>query len=178
MSANTYQQLLDFNGNLASAWGSILSADLTALIGTDTHATNTAFLFGPRDNTGSMPVDRIEYTATNFRQASNQQVKAASNGSWFFAHYAGQLMTSVCTPRSVNVAAAMHGARVGRLVSLAQPAFQRFTSNNLPFYEIAYLGLAAAPHSVPQDDEDIDRTDLVFDVELWIKADAFPTTIA
>lgn len=173
MPANTYAELLDFPGNFATAWGAILAADLSTLIGTDTHASNTAFLYGPRDNSGAMPPDRIEYSSTGWRRASNQQVQNSA-GLWFDAHYAGQLYTSVLTPRSVNVATAMHDTRVGRLVALAQAAAARFTTNNLPHYEIAYLGLATATRSEPNQDEDVDRTDLVWDVELWIKPSAIP----
>ena len=172
MPANTYAELLNFPGNFADAWGAILAADLSTLIGTDTHATNTAFLFGPRDNL-AMPPDRIEYSSTGWRRASDQQVQNSA-GLWFDAHYAGQLYTSVVTPRAVNVANAMHETRVGRLIALAQSAAARFTTNNLPYYEIAYLGLARAGRAEPDQEEDVDRTDLVWDVDLWLKPTAIP----
>ena len=177
MPAPTFQAIYDFPGNVASAWGSILSADLTTLIGTDTHATNTAFLFGPRDNSGSMPVDRIGYTASGFTQASNQQVVSTGNGAFWFSHYAGQIQTTIHTPRSIPVAAAMHGARVGRVLFLAQSAAQRFTSSNLPYYAVASLTLANAPRAQPAEDEDCDVTDILHEIHLWIKPDAFPSSI-
>lgn len=180
MPASSFAQLYDFPGQVSSAWGSILSADLTTLIGTDTHATNTAFLFGPRDNTGAMPVDRITYTASAFTQASDQQVAATSTtgNPFFFNHYSGQVRTSVFTPRSVNVAAAMHGPRVGRILALTQAPFARFTTNNLPYYEIASLTLANEPRAEPSDEEDADVTEIIHDIHLWIKPSAFPVNVS
>lgn len=174
MPANTYAQLLDFPGRFSAAWGAIIAADATNLIGADTHADPAAFLFGPRDNSGAMPPDRIEYTSTGWHRASNQQVRASATGLYFDGHYAGQLHTAVVTPRAINVAAAEHDARVGRLVTLASAAAARFTANVLPYYEIAYLGLAGALRSEPAPEEDVDRTELSWDVEIWLKPDAFP----
>ena len=181
MPAPSFSTLYDFPGQVSSAWGAILTADLTTLIGTDTHASNTSFLFGPRDNSTAnpMPVDRITYSATAFTQASDQQVRATNTTGtpFFFAHYSGQLHTSVYTPRSVNVAAAMHGPRVGEIMYLATTAAQKFTTNNLPYYEIASLTLANEPRAQPADDEDADVTEIIFDVNLWIKPDAFPSAL-
>lgn len=182
MPAPSFATLYDFPGQVSAAWGSILTADLSTLIGTDTHAVNTSFLFGPRDNGAGepMPVDRIGYTATGFTQASDRQVSATSTtgNPFFFCHYAGQIHTLVYTPRSVNVAAAMHGARVGRIMALAQTPFAQFTTNNLPYYEIASLTLANEPRAEPVEDEDADVTEIIHDIHLWIKPTAFPVNIA
>ena len=182
MPAPSFATLYDFPGQVSSAWGAILTADLTTLIGTDTHATNTSFLFGPRDNSTAnpMPVDRITYSATAFTQASDQQVVATSTtgNPFFFAHYSGQLHTVVSTPRSVNVSAAMHGTRVGRILFLAQAPAQKFTTNNLPYYEIASLTLSNQPRAEPADTEDADVTEIIHDLHLWIKPDAFPISLA
>ena len=186
MPASSWSALYDFPGNLATAWGAILAADKTTLIGSDTLADPTAFLVGPCANV-EMPKDRIEYGAGAFTQASDQQVKSTQNGNWFFAHYAGTLTASVLTPRgatggnSVTSAAAEHGKRVGRLAYLLAPAAQKFTSSgssaNLPYYELALVTVQTIPSAAPEEDIDVDRTDLVANIELWIRPDAFPATL-
>ena len=176
MPAPSYQALYDFPGNLASAAKSILTADITALLGSDTHANQNAFIFGPRENL-EKPVDSIEITATDFHRASFQQVLASTNSEWFMADHAGALTFNVITPRSVAVAAAEHGTRVGRIMYLMQPRARKFTADNLPYYEICDISLANQPRAEADEDLDAHRTELTFNVRLWLKPDSFPVTI-
>ncbi len=176
MPASSYAELYDFPGNLAAATKAVLVADVTALVGADDHANPDSFIFGPRENL-EMPKDRITVSATAFTQASDQQVQASENAEWFFCHFRGQLMIRVQTPRGIEAAAAQHGQRVGRIMYLCQPRARRFDADNLPYYEILTLRLSSHPRAEQDEDEDVDYTELVFDVALWIKPDAFPETI-
>jgi hypothetical protein len=176
MPAPSYAALYDFPDNVAAAAKAVLVADMVALIGTDTHAEDDAFIFGPRENLGKKK-DCIDVTASPFTQASDQQVQATSNNEWFFAHYSGQIMIKVQTPRAVAVAAAMHGSRVGRILFLHQPIAARYTSTNLPYYEITDLRLASQPLATQDEELDVDQTELVFNVGLWIFPSAFPAVV-
>lgn len=185
LPAPSWSVLYDFPGNVAAAWGAILTADKTTLIGSDTFADADAFLFGPRDNAGESK-DCITYSAQAFTQASDQQVRSTLNGNWFFAHYAGTLTTTVVTPRgasgdaAVQSAADEHGKRVGRILALSTAAAQKFTggsSGNLPCYAVATLSAQAIPQAEPEDDIDCDRTVIVTSMDLWIEPAAFPAVV-
>ncbi len=176
MPASSYAELYDFPGNVAAAALAVLDADESALIGSDTHAVSGAFIFGPRA-AEDMPPDRITVTASGFTQASDQQVQATSNNEWFFAHFNGTLQIEVQTPRAVAVASAAHAGRVGRILFLHQPRARRYTPTNLPYYEIMAIRLASAPRSEPDPDEDIDRTVIEFNVELFMLPGGFPATV-
>ena len=177
MPASSFAELYDFAGNFAAAAKAVLVADKATLIGDDVLADTDAFIFGPRENL-AMPPDRITVSATAFVQASDQQIKSTLNSEWFFAHFSGQLMVRVQTPRSEATAAAEHAARVGRIIFLMQPRARSFTTDNLPLYEILTLKLSGAPRAEYDDDEDVDFTELTFDVHLWILPGAFPETIS
>lgn len=185
LPAPSWSVLYDFPGNVAAAWGAILTADKTTLIGSDTLASSSAFLFGPRDNEAETK-DCITYMAGAFTQASDQQVRSTLNGNFFFAHYSGTLTTVVVTPRgatgnsAVNSAAAEHGKRVGRILALLTPAAAKFTNGangNLPYYSVATLSAQAIPSAEPEDDIDCDRTVIVASLDLWIDPAAFPATV-
>lgn len=176
MPAPDYATLWNFPGNVAAAVKSILEADKTTLIGDDTHADADAFIFGPREN-DAMPPDRIEITASDFTQATDQQVQAESNGEWFFCDFTGQITISIITPRAIPVAAAEHGNRVGRVAFLMQPRARAFTPDNLPYYEPTRVSLQTVPRAEQADDEDVDRTDIVVTFRLWILPSAFPAVV-
>lgn len=185
LPAPSWSALYDFPGNVSAAWGAILTADKTTLIGSDTLADSSAFIFGPRDNEPETK-DCITYTAGAFIQASDQQTKSTLNGNFFFSHYSGVLTTVVVTPRgatgnsAVNSAAAEHGKRVGRILALLSPPAQKFTggsSGNLPYYAVAMLTAKAVPRANPEDDIDCDRTEIEAEIDLWIEPAAFPATV-
>lgn len=184
LPASNWSELLDFPGQIASAWGSILAAKKSTLIGTDTFADASAFLFSPRENAAEAK-DCISYTAGGFAQASDQQVRATSTTGrpFFFAHYSGQLITSVKTPRgatgntALNSAAAMHGPRVALLLAYLQAPAQLFTSTNLPYYEVIMITSQAVPSAEQDQTLDLDHTDIIAHVEIWIRPDAFPAAL-
>lgn len=185
LPAPSWSALYDFPGNVASAWGVILTTDKTTLIGSDTLASTDAFLFGPRANVAEKK-DCITYSASTFTLASDQQVRSTLNSNFFFAHYAGTLHTSVITPRgstddsALNSAATEHGLRVGRILALLNSASAKFTSGasgNLPYYEVVLITAQAIPRAEPEDDIDCDRTDIIANMEIWIRPDAFPAAL-
>jgi hypothetical protein len=176
MPATTYEELYDFPGNIAAAAKAILVADIDALIGEDEIANPETFITGPRENV-ELPKSRIEVTATPFQQASDQQIQATSNSEWFFAHHSGQIVFTVVTPLAVATSTAMHGTRVGRVQFLMQPKAARFTSSNLPYYEIVALRLATFTRGEPDEEEDVYRSELVYNVETWMRPGSFPATV-
>lgn len=176
MPAPSYQVLLDIPGNVAAAAKAIAFADITALIGSDTHANANAFIFGPRENV-VMPVDHIEVTASDFVTGSMQQVLSTTNDTWWPADYVGSITFAVVTPRSVAVAAAEHSKRVGRIGFLMSPAAQRFTANNLPYYTVCEIGVNGLPRAEVDDEQDADRTEITYNLRVWLKPDSFPVVV-
>lgn len=109
--------------------------------------------------------DRVEVTASDFREASGKMAQSAS-GVWFRHHYAGTLAFDVFTQRGGSNAA-NHNVWVSAVrTMMARPA-QFLTANNLPCYEVLRVSQTASdPDQVAKTDSD--HTPLTYAVELAI----------
>lgn len=177
MPAPSYAVLFDLPSLVSAAVKAVLVADKTTLIGSDTAADPAAFIFGPREAL-EMPVDRIEVTAGAFTQASGQTIFGDAPAVQFYNDFSGQIYVAVQTPRGTALARAEHGKRCGRVAFLLSETKAAITPAIAPYFIPTALRLESFPRSEPIEDEDADRTELVFAIRLMIPASAYPASLA
>lgn len=109
--------------------------------------------------------DRVEVTASDFREASGKMAQSNS-GVWFRHHYAGTLAFGVFTQRG-GANAANHNVWVSSIRTMMGRSTQFFTTNNLPCYEVLRVS-ETATDSDQIAKTDADHTPLTYAVELAI----------
>lgn len=159
MPAPFVQNIFQFEG-LAAIAATVFNAD--SLLANICYASDPT----ARD----LPKCRVDVVADNFAKASEQQIYA-DNRHWD-SHFAGDFVVSLIQPRGDNANLALRATRIGRIRYLMSPKAQIFSSSNVPYWEI--LSLDHTGTRSYREDDDTDRTDLTFRVELAVLASAFP----
>lgn len=119
-----------------------------------------------------LPKERIDLVSSGWAKASEQMVQDSA-GNWHDSHYAGQLVATIISPRGDADAKARHRARVGRATYLLSREAQLFTPTSLPYYEMLSSELAGST-DYEHTETDTDRTELTFNQQIGIRADAWP----
>jgi hypothetical protein len=158
-AAPSMEVLLAFGDNVAAAAVAVIQAD------------GIQEAFGPRAPV-EMPKERIDVLSPGWARASPQMVQDP-RGAWHYCHHRGQLILAIISQRGVPAERARHGGRVGRLRYLMSDYAQLLNAARLPYYGLLIVSPTGETFN-DQEETDIDRTELSFDVELSILPSALP----
>lgn len=161
MPATTIHELLNFRPVIETA---VLAVLETATGGTGARTQGTDSKTSPRFE--------IEY---NKGQTMGHLYEFG--GTCYHDMYKGSLRVRVVTVRQDDGQTATHADYVGKVVQALTPGIGNFTTDNLPYHQLADLRLSDAAFSA-DDENDQDVTELSYTAVAGIRVEGWAATLA